>query len=154
MLLLFAVPLLAIATLVGYGLLAQPYWTQRQSAAANAPLTPLAVILQLTLVLLVIAAVLGSTAAISAAIGRSELSERILRFALLPSGIAAVAMLTGLLAAWALLALIVTEAPQVGTWPPIEVVIALLMLAAVLLASIALRRGLEAARGAPDADGA
>ena len=149
-LLLLAVPLAALAALVGYALLAQPEWTQRQSAAVLAPLTPLAVVLQLGFVLLVMAAVLGSTAAISAAIGRSELSERVLRFALLPAGIAAVAMLAGLVAAWTLLALIVTEAPQVGTWPPIEVVIALLMLAAVLLAVVAFRRGLAAARGAPD----
>jgi hypothetical protein len=149
-LLLLAVPVVVFGALVSYGLLAQPYWTQRQSAAVFAPLTPLAVMLQLGLVLLVLAAIVTSTAAISAAIGRSDLSERVLRFALLPAGIAAMAMVAGLLAALALLALIVSVAPQVGTSPPIEVVIALLMLAAALLASVALRRGLAAVRGGTD----
>ncbi len=145
-LLLFAVPLLAVAALVGFGALAIPASVARQSSAPEAPLTPLAVILQFALLLFAFAAVIASTVAIAGAFGRSELSERILRYALLPAGIAAVAMLAGLLAAWTLLALIVTEAPEIGTWPPIEVVIALLMLAAVLLASVALRRGLGAAR--------
>ena len=77
---------MAVAALVGYALLAQPYWAERQSAALDAPLTPLAVILQFGLLLALVLVVVASTAAVAGAIGRSEVSERALRFALLPAG--------------------------------------------------------------------
>ncbi len=110
--LLFAVPVVAVAALVGYALLAQSYWAQRQSAAPDAPLTPLAVILQFGFLLALVVVVVASTAAVAGAIGRSEVSERALRFALLPGGIATVAMGVGLVAGLALLALIVGQAPR------------------------------------------
>jgi hypothetical protein len=47
----------------------------------------------------------------------------------------------------ALLALIMSVAPEVSTWAPIEVVLALLLLIAASLAIVALRRGLSASRG-------
>jgi hypothetical protein len=147
LLLLFAVPIAAAAALVGYGILAIPGSGARQSSAPGAPLTPLAVVLQLGLVVLLLVAVGGSTAAVAAAITRSEMGERILRFALLPAGIATLAITLGLLAGVTLSALVFTEAPQVGTWPPLQVGDALLMLLAAVLAGFALRRGL-AARGA------
>lgn len=145
-LLVVVVPLVALAALAGYALLAQPYWTQRQSAAPSAPLTPLAVILQLGLLLMLVLIVVASTWAVAAAIGRSEVSLGALRFALLPGGIATAAMVVGLVAGLVLLALIVSVAPEVGTWPPIEAGIALMLLVAATLALVALRRGLAASR--------
>lgn len=146
-LLLFAVPVLALAALIGFGALALPASTARQSSAPDAPLTVLAVILQFALLLAALLAVALSTVAVARGIARSSVGARVLRFALLPGGIATVAICAGLIAALALLTLITLEAPEVGTWPPIEVGIALLMLAAAVLAVVALRRGLAARSG-------
>jgi subtilase family serine protease len=99
------------------------------------------------LVILLLLAIGGSVAAVAAAIGRSELSERLLRFALIPAGVATVALALGLVGAVALTALIFTEAPQVSSSPPVHIVILLVIVAAVALALAALRRGIEAARG-------
>jgi hypothetical protein len=144
---LFAVPLLAALALLVYGLVAVPASTTRQSAAPDAPLTPLAVVLQLGLLLLVLLAVGGSAAAIAAAIANSDLNARLLRFALIPAAVATVAIGAGLVAALALNVLIFAEAPQVSSWPPLHVIDALFMLAATVLAGLALARGLGAARG-------
>lgn len=141
---LFAIPLLAAAALVIVGLADIPWSSVSQSGQVNM-LQPIAV--QLGLVLLLLLAVGGSAAAIAAAIGHSEVSARALRFALLPAGIATGALALGLLAALALNALIFTEAPQVGFWPPMQVADVLAMLAAVVLAAFALRHGVQAARG-------
>ena len=144
---LFAAPLLATAALVVYWIVAVPASTAHQSSAPGAPLTPLAIALQLGLVVLLLVAIGGSAAAVAAAIGRSELAERVLRFALLPAGIATAALALGLLGAVALTALIFAEAPQVSSAPPLHVGDLLLMLAAVALAIVALQRGIRAARG-------
>jgi len=52
----------------------------------------------------------------------------------------------GLLAAGALTVLILDEAPQVSMAPPMHIGDLLLMLAAVALAIVALKRGLQASR--------
>jgi hypothetical protein len=147
LLLLFAVPLLAVLALIVYWLVAVPASTARQSDAPAAPLTPLAVALQLGLLVLLLLAVGGSAAAIATAIGRSSFSVRLLRFVLVPATVTTAALAVGLVAGVALSALIFVEAPQVGSWPPLHIADALLMLAAAALSGAALRRGLGAARG-------
>src|SRR5258708_29433195 len=106
------------------------------------------------LLLLLVLAVGGSATAIAAAIGRSELSVRLLRFALLPAAVATGALALGLLAALVLTALIFAEAPQVGSWPPLHAGALALLLAAALLAGFALRRGLRPARDGSSPAGA
>jgi hypothetical protein len=147
-LLLFAVPLLAVLAIVVYWLVAAPASTARQSNAPNAALTPLAVVLQLGLLVLVLLAVGGSAAAIATGIGKSTLGVRLLRFALVPAAVATLAIAIGLVAGVALSALIFAEVPQVSSGLPLHVADALLMLAAAVLSGAALWRGLRAARGA------
>jgi hypothetical protein len=139
---LFAVPLLAAATLVVVGLADIPWSSTSQSGVVHM-LQPVAV--QIGLVLLAVLAVGGSAAAIAAAVGRSELDERTLRFALVPAGVATAALALGLVAAVALTALIYSEAPQVSLGSPVQVADLLLMLVAVVLAGAAVRRGVRAA---------
>ena len=147
LLLLFAAPLLAIVVLAVYVVLALPASGTRQSGAPGAPLTPLAVVVQISLVLLLLAAVAGSTAAVAAAVAHSDLGAGLLRFALLPAGVATIALAGGLVASLTLTALIFAEAPQVGFWPPLHVGDALVMLVAVIVAILGLWRGLRASRG-------
>lgn len=141
---LFGIPLLAAAALGAVGLADIPWSSVSQSGEVRM-LQPVAV--QLALILLLLVAVGGSAAAIATAVGRSEVSDRALRFALLPAGVATTALALGLLAAVALNALIFTEAPAVGFWPPMQVADLLVMLAAVVIAVFALRHGMQAARG-------
>lgn len=140
---LFAVPLIAAATLAVVGLADIP-WSSVSQSGQTQMLQPIAV--QLALVLLLFVAIGGSAAAIATGIGHSEVSARTLRFALLPAGVATAALALGLLAAGALNALIFTEAPQVGFWPLMQVMDLLMMLVAVVLAAVALRHGIQAAR--------
>jgi hypothetical protein len=147
LLMLFAIPLLAVALLAVFAVLALPASRARQSGAPSAPLTPLAVVLQISLLLLLLVAIAGSTAAVAAAVARSNVGARLLRFALLPAGVATVALAGGLLASLALTGLIFTEAPQVGFWPPLHFGDALVMLVAVIVAVLGLRRGIRASRG-------
>jgi hypothetical protein len=144
---LFAVPPLATAALAIYWIVAVPASTAHLSSAPGAPLTPLAVVLQLGLVALLLVAVGGSAAALAAAIGRSEVGAGLLRFALLPAGVATAALALGLLAAVALTALIFAEAPQVSSGPPLHVADLLVMFVAVVLAALALRHGIQATHG-------
>lgn len=144
---LFGIPLLAAAALGAVGLADIPWSSVSQSGEVRM-LQPVAV--QLALILLLLVAVGGSAAAIATAVGRSEVSDRALRFALLPAGVATTALALGLLAAVALNALIFTEAPAVGFWPPMQVADLLVMLAAVAIAVFALRHGMQAAAGASD----
>jgi hypothetical protein len=144
---LFVIPVLAAAALIVCWIVAIPASTERQMNTPDAPFTPLAIALQFGLVILLLLAIGGSVAAVAAAIGRSELSERLLRFALIPAGVATVALALGLVGAVALTALIFAEAPQVSSSPPVHIVILLVIVAAVALALAALRRGIEAARG-------
>ena len=146
LLLLFAIPLLAGALLGVFAVLALPASGARQSSAPSAPLTPLAVVLQIGLTLLLLATIAGSTAAVAAAVAHSDIGAGLLRFALLPAGVATVALSGGLLAALALTALIFIEAPEVGFWPPLHFAYVLVMLLAVTVAILGLRRGIWASR--------
>lgn len=152
-LLLFATPLLAVILLVFFAAVAIPLSGARQSSAPNAPLTPLAIVLQICLTLLLLVAVGGSTAALALAVAHSEVETRLLRFALRSAAVATTALAGGLLASLTLTALIFAEAPQVSFWPPLHAVDLLLMLAAVALASFGLSRGIQATRSPAGATG-
>ena len=148
---LFAVPVFAAAALIVAALVAVPASVAHQPGGHGAPLTPLAVVLQLCLVVLLLAAIGGSAAAIAAALAHSELGEGVLRFVLLPARIATGALVLGLVGAIALTTLIFVEARQLSSWPPLHVGDLLLMLAAVVLAGAALRHGIATARTGGDA---
>lgn len=135
-----AVPLLAIALLTVYALLASAAWTQRQQPTPNAPFTLLAVLLQLGLIVLLGLAVVASTAAIAVAIARGEPDTRALRFALIPAAITTAAMGAGALATLVLAALAAMEAPELGALGSVPVT--LMMATATVLATVALRRGI------------
>jgi hypothetical protein len=141
---LFAVPLLAAAALVAVRLGDIPWSSVSQSGVL---LMRQPVALQISLIILPLAAVGGSALAVTAAIGRSELSLDVLRFALLPAGVVTAALALGLLGAVALTALLVTEVPQVSAGPLLQMGGLLLMLTAVVLAGATLRHGIQAARG-------
>jgi hypothetical protein len=146
-LLLLAVPILAVAAFAVYAALALgPSIASAQHATPSAPFTPLALVLQFGFAALFFLAIGGSTAAIALAVARSEPSERVLRFALAPAAIATLAIGVGLVATLTLGTLAIADAPQI--FPPGQVtIVALLMLAATVLAAEALRRGLAASRG-------
>ena len=140
----FVVPLLLLALLVVYALLASGAWAQRVSSHSQ-DLTPLAVALQLGFVALFLLAVAGSVAAIAWAVSRSDLSERVLRFALVPATVATAALTAALLATAALTALTLSEAPQLDSPQTMGIVLAL-ALAAVIVSLAGLKRGWSAAR--------
>lgn len=149
---LFLVPLVAVAVLVVVGLADIP-WASAHGMSASAPIVIVfrqPIVVQVILILLPLVAIGGSAAAVAAAIARSELRLDLFRFALLPARIATVALAVGLLAAVALTALSFAEGPhpQVGAWSPLQLGGLILMLAAVVLACAALRRGLQASRNA------
>jgi hypothetical protein len=139
---LFAVPILAVAALVVVRLADIPWSSVSQSGMLSMR-QPIA--LQIGLILLPLVAIGGSAAAVAAAIGRSELSLSMFRFALLPAGVATAALALGLLGAVTLTALLFAEAPQVSAWPPLQIGGLVVMLAAVILAAFALRHGVQAA---------
>lgn len=141
---LFVVPLFAAAALVVVRFADIPWSSVSQSGELHMQ-QPIA--LQISLIILPLAAIGGSAAAVAAAIGHSELSLDGLRFALLPSGVVTAALALGLLGAIALTALLFTEAPQASAWLPLQVGGLLLMVTAVALAGAALRRGIQAAHG-------
>src|SRR5689334_16463793 len=91
---LFAVPILAVAALVVVRLADIPWSSVSQSGMLSMR-QPIA--LQIGLILLPLVAIGGSAAAVAAAIGRSELSLSMFRFALLPAGVATAALALGLL---------------------------------------------------------
>ncbi|MGO8951171.1 MAG: hypothetical protein ACLQUY_26665 [Ktedonobacterales bacterium] len=140
---LFAVPLIAATALVAIKLADVPWSSVSQSGVL---LMQQPIALQVGLILLPLVAIGGSAAAVAAAIGRSELSLDMFRFALLPAGVATVALALGLLGALALTALLFAEAPQISAWPPLQAGGLLLMVAAVVVAASALRHGIHAAR--------
>lgn len=141
-LLLLAVPFLAMALLVGYGLLASSAWAQRQTATPDGPFTLLAVALQFGLLAMIALAVAGSAAAIAVAVARSEPDARVARYALIPATVATLAMVFGALATLALCTLTLVETPQLRSFG--DVPILFLMGAAATLALLALRSGLHA----------
>jgi hypothetical protein len=143
---LLALPLVAIALLAGYAVLASGAWTQRAAnATPAAPFTPLALALQLGLVILFFAAVAASTAAVAVAVNRSHFSDRLLHFALFPAAVVTFGIVAGLVATAILTALIFKEAPQLGSSFTMAVVF-IFMIAAAALALNALQRGIRAAR--------
>ena len=143
---LLAVPLLAVGVLLSYVALASGTWTQRATnGTPGAPFTPLALVLQLGLVLLLLAAVSGGTAAVAIAVGRSRLSDRLLHFVLIPAAVATLGIATGLVATIILTLLILTEAPQLHGSPGNLEIVILVMAGAAVVAVNALRRGLRAA---------
>lgn len=143
-LLLYLVPFLLLALLIVYALLVSSTWTQRV-APGSQDVTPLAAALQLGFVALFLLAIAGSVAAVARAVMRSDLSDRVLRFALLPATVAAVALVGAFVAVVALAALAISEAPQLGSLPTMGIVLAF-ALAAAVLALVGLKRGWSAAR--------
>jgi hypothetical protein len=143
---LFAIPVFAIAAVIVYALFAVPASVAHQPGGPGAPFTSLAILLQLGLVVLLLSALGSSTVAIAAALAHSELGEGVLRFVLLPVRVATGALTLGFVGAVALTILIFVEAPQLSSWPPLHVGDLLLMLVAVVVAGVALRQGIGAAR--------
>ena len=143
LLVLFVVPFLAAAALVVVRLADIPWSSVSQSGVL---LMQQPIALQVGLIILPLVAIGGSAVAVMAAIGRSELSLDVLRFALLPAGVVTAALALGLLGAVALTALLFTEAPQVSAGQLLQVGGLILMLTAVVLAGAALRHGIQAAR--------
>jgi len=141
---LFAMPAIAAILLLVSTLVVFPASTVHQSSATGALFTPWAVALQLSLILLWLIAIGGSVAAIAVALSQSDLNEGILRFALLPARITVGALGLGLMGALALTVLIFAEAPQLSSWPPLQLGDPLLMCTAVLLAGAALRHAMGA----------
>ena len=137
------VPVLAVVMLVGYAALARGSWATYQQPGAEAPLTPLAVVLQLGFVALALLAIAGSTAAIAVAIARSEPDKQIVRFALVPAAIVTGAMGATLVAVVVLGLLVHRSAPYL--FPPWQLAVTLsTMGVATGIAATALRRGLRA----------
>jgi hypothetical protein len=144
-LLLFLVPPFAVAGLVAFAVLTLAASTARVAPGnPTAPLTPLAVVLQGLLLLLFLGAVVGSTIAVALAIGRTQVPMGLLRFAVLPAGIATLAMGVGVGATLLLTVLSYQEAPQLA--PGNLAVCTLIMGGALLLAVAALRRAIGVAR--------
>lgn len=144
-LLLLSFPLFMIAILALYGWLASPWWIQTRSPGTQI-LTPLALVLQLGLALLLLVTVVGSAWAVAAAVARAEPDDAVLRFALIPAALLTIAIAIGLLAQIALTVLVLAEAPQLAG-PPLGLpFFALLMAAALWIALAALLRGWSATR--------
>jgi len=143
--LLLTVPFLAMALLAAYGLLASSTWTQRQTAAPDAPFTLRAVALQFGLLAMIALAAVGSAAAIILAVARSEPDARMARYALIPATVATLAMVFGWLATLMLCMLTIMEAPPLRSFGDVPVLF--LMGSAAALAVIALHRGLRQRAG-------
>lgn len=135
-----AVPLLAVALLALYALLAADTWTQRQQPTPNAPFTLRAVLLQFGFFALIGLAIVASTVAVAVAIARGEPDERALRFARVPAAITTIAMGVGAVTTLLLAVLTAMEAPELGALGSVPV--ALMMGTATTLATMALRRGM------------
>jgi hypothetical protein len=147
---LWATPPLAAGVFAGYCLLASRGWASRQAPAPDAPLTPLALLLQLGLVLGFLLALGVSSAAIACAVARADLGARVPRFALAPAVVAVLAIAVGLVATLTLGVLLAADAPallSINTLWPVLAAIVLLMAVAVILAITGLAHGLRAARG-------
>lgn len=143
---LLAIPILAIAALIVYGALASVAWTQRvTNSTPEAPLTPLAIVLQLGLLILLVAVIGGSVAAVALAVSRSRFSDRLLRFVLIPATMVTLGIIAGLVATIILIVLILMEAPQLAS-TSMMLVVMIFMLVAAVLASNALNRGIRANR--------
>ncbi len=145
---MFVTPIFAALVLIGSMLaLLQPS-ALRQAGAPNIQVTPTESLLRLALGVIALLTIGGSVTALTVALGRSEISPRLARFALIPACVATAAIGMGTIAGGALIALIVAQAQmQLGTWPPIEALMASLLIIAAALAVVSLWRGGRAARG-------
>jgi hypothetical protein len=143
---LLALPILAIAVLIVYGALASMAWAQRvTNGTPDASLTPLALVLQLGLLVLVVATIGVSVAATALAVSRSHFSTRLLRFSLILATMVTFGIVVGLLATIILIVLILMEAPELAS-TSVMLVILIFMFVAAILASNALNRGIRAKR--------
>ncbi|MGI8857613.1 MAG: hypothetical protein ACR2JW_17905 [Thermomicrobiales bacterium] len=133
---------LAFVVLPGYAALARGSWGTKQRPGTDAPLTPLAVVLQLVFFALALLAIGAGTTAVAVAIARSEPDERIVRFALVPAMVVTVAMGATMVAVIVLGLLIQHTAPHLFPLWQLAVIL-LLMGVATGVAAIALRRGLR-----------
>jgi hypothetical protein len=144
---LLAVPPLALTVLFSYALLAGELSTQRAPhGTPDAPFTTLALILQFGFVLLLLAAVGGSTIAVALAVRRSHLSDRLLCFGLIPAAVVTLSMLGGLVATIILTVLIFGEAPQLQGSPGNLEIVIVFMGGAAVTASNALWHGWRTSR--------
>lgn len=144
---LLATPLIALATLGAYALLAAGTWTQHAPhGTPAAPFTPLAAVLQVGFLFLLLAAVVGSTVAVAGAIGQTVLSTRLVRLLLVPATVSTLGMAIGVVATGALTALVLMEAPQLQVGSGGLQVAVTLMIGATALALLAVRQGWRAAR--------
>jgi hypothetical protein len=144
---LLAVPPLALALLFSYALLAGEASTQRTPhGTPDAPFTTLALILQFGFVLLLLAAVAGSTIAVTLAMRRSRLSDRLLRFELVPAAMMTLGMVIGLGATIILTVLILGQAPQLQGSPGNLEIVIVLMGGAAVAAILALWHGWRTSR--------
>jgi hypothetical protein len=144
---LLAVPPLALTVLFSYALLAGEVSTQRAPhGTPDAPFTTLALILQFGFVLLLLAAVGGSTIAVALAVRRSHLSDRLLCFGLIPAAVVTLSMLGGLVATIILTVLIFGEAPQLQGSPGNLEIVIVFMGGAAVTASNALWHGWRTSR--------
>ncbi|HUY75749.1 MAG TPA: hypothetical protein VMV29_03190 [Ktedonobacterales bacterium] len=142
-----ALPLLAaLAVTASAGFLTFSL-TVRQAGRVVTPLASLTSALRITLGLTTIVILGVCAATVISAIQRSDLSLPVARFALIPAGLATVAMVVGTLGGLSLLTLVSVEGPQLSAPLPLEAIVALLLLAAAALAIVALWRGVRAARG-------
>ena len=135
-------PVALVVIFVVFGVLTVQYSTATVPHTQSGQLTPLACALQMALLLLFLLTFVGGIAAMSYAVAHSEVSERLLRFTLIPGAVVTLALVFGLLATLALNWLIIAQAPEVGSSFGQPVVI-IMMLVGVALASSALWRGLR-----------
>ena len=143
---LFAVPFVSVGILAVCALLLAGPSTQRNGSGPNAPLTPLAVVLQFGLLLLLFATIIGSTWAIALLVRRSQFSERLLRVVFVFGCIMTCGIVGGLIASVTLVWLILTRVPEIAGSPGNVEVAVVVMFAAAVLAVNALLRGMRAMR--------
>lgn len=145
---LFAIPFVFVGILVICALLLAGPSIQHVDNNPNAPLTPLAVVLQLVLLLLLLGTIVGSTWSIALLVRRSQFSERLLRIVFMLAAIMTFCIVAGLVASIVLTWLAVTQAPQIAGSPGNMEVTVIVMAIATVLAVIALMRGWRTVVGA------
>lgn len=138
---LLATPLLAFLALIGAVIAAAWIWSNTHQASG-----PLPGGWQLVLLIVFVLALGGSTLALALAVKRGRVSERLVRFALVPAALAVAGIVAGLVATGVLTALSITEAPELGS-ANLAILTAVMALATII-ALLALGRGIAAARPA------
>lgn len=142
---LLAIPCIAAAVLLVYLVLLAGLSTQRvPNGTPAAPFTPLALVLQFILAVLLCASVIGGTIAVALAVSRSRFHERVLRFVLLPSTVMTCGIVAGWIATFALMLLVLNEAPQLQSLPGWGIILVVMTVASIAAIS-ALWRGIRAA---------